>query len=723
MNISSHDIFNAIPLSSMSEFSPSTLNKFAKLNLHNLYDVLFNLPFRYEDRTYIASGNNLPEDNVPCYYLLTVSAPPKIKPKVTEISAYDHEHNNFKILLFHANQYLLKRFMPGTLLLAWGQCKVDNFGPVHKLVLSHPEFTFLDPDDQIKLNTMLSPIYHLTAGIKQHQMRALSYMTLRLLSSYPLTEYLPSQLNPYDMSLSQALLTCHNPPVREDHGKVSLEALPSFQRICYEELVAYKLCILELKARQHHKQALPLIPNEKSHLKLLGTLPFEPTNAQKRVYQEIIDDCLSSKAMSRLVHGDVGSGKTLVAAMVIEQFATQGLQSALLAPTELLAQQHQRKLSELFAPLGLEVLLVTGNLKKKERDEVFDKAKSGNAKIFVGTHALFQQALNYQNLALVIIDEQHRFGVDQREALLNKAPDNKAAHELLMTATPIPRSMQMALFADTDVSTIDELPKGRSPIKTSIISQDSCPKLIERMGQQARQGNQAYWVCPLVEENELLDATAAKTRWKYLQQQLPDLNIGLLHAQMSEKEKNTTMTEFIQGQIHILVATTIVEVGVDVPNSTVMVIENADRLGLAQLHQLRGRVGRGAKESYCLLMYKPPEEPITSKQEMEQRARARERLEIMCSTTNGFEIANKDLQMRGAGEFFGSHQAGKEKFRFADLNRDYDLLTNANIASEFIFHHKLMSCACELILRWFPSVLAESNGVPSQSMQDALAKR
>lgn len=714
--------FIATPLSGISELSVNTLKKLEKLKLRTCYDLLFNLPFRYEDRTYIGSANNLPEDNIPCYFLLTVASAPLIKPRVTEIKAYDHEHNNFKIVLFHTNKYLLKRFIPGTLFLAWGTCRMNNFGHIPKPVLNHPEFTFIDDLDHLELSTLLTPVYHLTSGVNQGMIRKITYLALRLLANYPLDEHLPTELNPYGMDLSTALLTCHNPPARPDHGAVPLEALPSFQRICYEELVAYKLCILELKARQHNKPALTITPNEKSHNKLLSTLPFEPTHAQQRVYQEIIGDCTKSKAMNRLVHGDVGSGKTLVAAMVIEQFASQGLQTAMLAPTELLAQQHQRKLSEIFEPLGLEVVLVTGNLKKKERDAICTKAQRGQAKIFVGTHALFQQALNYQNLALVIVDEQHRFGVDQREALLNKAPYDKAAHELLMTATPIPRSLQMALYADTDVSTIDELPKGRSPIKTSVISYENMDKLIERLGMQAHQGNQSYWVCPLVEENEKLDASAAKTRWNYIQQRLPDLKIGLLHAQMSEKEKNATMADFIKGEIHILVATTIVEVGVDVPNSTVMVIENADRLGLAQLHQLRGRVGRGSKESFCLLMYKQPSEPSANKQEEERRQRAIKRLEIMCRTTNGFEIANQDLQMRGAGEFFGTHQAGKENFRFADLNRDYDLITNANRSAEHIFKSGMMEQARDLILRWFPSVLNESNGQPSGAMQEVLAK-
>lgn len=705
--------FIATPLSSIKGVAEQTIKKLARLNLHNIYDLLLNLPFRYEDRTYIGSANSTPEENVPCYLLLTITEPPRIKQKVTEIYAQDHENTRVKIVFFRASPFVLKMLSPGTTIMTWGHLRFDTFTGYPKPVLTHPEFKVIE-GSEIELPVCLSPVYHLTAGLSQDRMREITNVALMLLARHPLDEYLPRTLNRYSMDLTEALIDTHNPVPREDHGLVMLEALPGYQRICYEELVAYKLSILELKARQYSRNAPVIAMNEQSHRHLLSTLPFEPTEAQSRVFREIMADCTSDKAMSRLVHGDVGSGKTLVAAMVMEQFAANGLQCAMLAPTELLARQHQRKISEFFEPLGYEVALVTGTLKKKERDEIFKKALSGEIKIFVGTHALFQKGMEYQHLALAIVDEQHRFGVDQRESLLNKAPAGLAAHELLMTATPIPRSLQQALYSDTDVSTIDTLPKGRSPVTTAVISQERIEQVVERLRAHCSEGNQAYWVCPLVDENELLDSTSAKKRFAELEKQLPEMKIGLLHAQMKDKEKTTTMEGFLSGEINILVATTIVEVGVDVPNATVIVIESADKLGLAQLHQLRGRVGRGTKPSFCLLIHQnfPPAQ---NAQEEERHQRALKRLEIMRSTTNGFEIANQDLLMRGPGEFFGTSQAGKENFRFADLNRDYDLVGDAQHAAHEIYRND-MNSAFNLIMRWFPDVLDPSNGEPSAAM-------
>ncbi len=721
--------FIATPVNSLHGVAEQTLSKLSKLELRNFYDVILNLPFRYEDRTYIQSLATPRLEDTPCNILLTIASAPRVKAKVTEFTAQDHEGTRCKLVFFHASQFMLKRLTIGTVLLAWGHIKVDQYATSYaqrhggkdqvKLVITHPEIQFIE-DGTVTLPTKLSPIYHLTAGLHQNRMRDITEVVLMSLVRHPLSELLPVFLNPYHMTLTEALLYTHNPEPRADHGEVLLEALPSFQRICFEELVAYKLCILELKARQVSKNATAVPYNDQAHQQLLQSLPFTPTSAQSRVFEEIMGDCAKNKAMNRLVHGDVGSGKTLVAAMVMLQFAASNLQAVLLAPTELLAQQHQRKLSELFAPLGIEVVLVSGTLKKKERDEVIKKAKSGSAKIFVGTHALFQKAIEYQHLALVIVDEQHRFGVDQREALLNKAPENEAAHELLMTATPIPRSLQQALFSDTDVSTIDVLPQGRSPITTALIMQDRYLEVVERLKVHCADGNQAYWVCPLVEENEVIDATSAKKRYEDLCANLPSLKVGLLHAQMSEKAKNTVMAEFIAGEVQVLVATTIVEVGVDVPNATVMVIENAERLGLAQLHQLRGRVGRGSKPSFCLLLYhNRNSEEIKN---IEQYERGIKRLEIMRSTTNGFEIANQDLIMRGPGEFFGTNQAGKENFRFADLNRDYDLIDNAQKAAHQIFAEDAATSR-NLIMRWFPEVLDQANGQASAMMSAAIDKK
>ncbi len=702
--------FIATPLSTVKGVGEQTLTKLGRLGLHNLYDLILNLPFRFEDRTYIRSVASNPEENVPCALLLTITGAPRQKPKLVEVPAQDHEGTGIKIVFFHVSSFILKRLEVGTTVLAWGTVNKSYYGHSLQVSIRHPELSFIN-SNEIEMPARLSPVYHLTAGLSQNQMRQLEQLAIDILARHPLEEYLPLTLNPYESDLTQALIETHNPEPAPDHSIVPVEALRSFQRICFEELVAYKLSILELKARQNTKAAPALTLDRKAQARLIASLPFTPTPAQLRVFEEIMADCTKTQAMNRLVHGDVGSGKTLVAAMAILQFAQNGLQSALLAPTELLAKQHHKKLSDLFAPLNIEVGLVLGSLKKKERTALLESAADGSVKVFVGTHALFQQALHYQNLSLVIVDEQHRFGVDQREALLNKAPAEHSAHELLMTATPIPRSLQLALTDDCDISTIDMMPQGRTPIATSVIAHDKVGKIIERLRVHCGQGNQAYWVCPLIEDTEMVETGSAKKRYSELQEALPELKVGLLHAQMSEKAKNETMEQFVRGELNILVATTIVEVGVDVPNATVIVIENADRMGLAQLHQLRGRVGRGSKPSFCLLMYQDivTEDP----QLLERKERAHQRLEVMRTTTNGFEIANQDLLMRGPGEFFGAQQTGKENFRFADLNRDYDLIPSAHKAAHAIFQHD-PQCMRNLILRWFPAVLNPDNG-PSSS--------
>ena len=624
-------------VSSINGVAEQTCKKLDKLGLFTFYDLIFNLPFRYEDRTYIQALKQPRSIEDPCNVLLTITSEPVERRKTVEFSACDHEGTKCKIIFFHAAPFIIENLKIGTTVLAWGKIKISVFNGYTNRSIVHPQIDFIN------------------------------------------------------------------------EGMISLllPNLNSFKRICFEELVAYMLCIMSLRAQQKSKNATPIELKEETHQKLLSTLPFTPTAAQDRVFHEIMQDCGTDNAMNRLVHGDVGSGKTLVAAMVMLQVAANGYQAALLAPTELLAQQHQQKLGQFFAPLGIEVALITGSMKKKERDTVFAQAESGSVKIFVGTHALFQKNIHYQHLALVIIDEQHRFGVDQREALLNKAPPELSAHELLMTATPIPRSLQQALFADTAVSTIDMLPQGRSPIITAVLSQSRDREVIERLRYFCSQGNQAYWVCPLIEENEVLDATSAKERYQTLNALLPELRIGLLHAQLKEKEKNDTMRQFMSGELNILVATTIIEVGVDVPNATVMVIESADRLGLAQLHQLRGRVGRGNKQSFCLLLHRDPPDPnIATPVEMERFDRAMARMQIMRTSTNGFEIANEDLRMRGAGEFFGTNQTGKENFRFADFNRDCFMLPQAKDAAKKLFGID-QATTKKLIWRWFPAVLDE----------------
>lgn len=707
----------ATPLTVLQGVADRTLEKLARLNLFNIHDMIFNLPFRYEDRTYIQALSAPHSEDTSCNVLLTINSGPIIKPKYVEFKTQDYEGTPCRLIFFHASEYFLRNFTAGSSLVAWGKVKTSFFNGTPSYQMSHPQVTFVT-GQEIVLPNLMSPVYHLTAGLSQERMRELMETVLSILVRNPIEEVLPSELNPYNTSLTEALLITHNPPPRLNHGEVQRDALPSFQRLCFEELVAYQLCILELKARQSSKPAPAITFNEQMQQKFLDSLPFAPTKAQSRVFAEIMEDLKKDHAMNRLVHGDVGSGKTLVAAMSMLQVAANGMQAAMLAPTELLAKQHHAKLSALFAPVGFKVDLVIGSLKKKERETVFADAKSGEVKIFVGTHSLFQQAIHYQNLALAIVDEQHRFGVDQREALLNKSPAELAAHELLMTATPIPRSLQQTLQFNADVSTIDMLPAGRSPIVTAMIFQDRIQEVVARLRDHCSQGNQAYWVCPLVEDNEVLDATSAKERFKQLCHDLPEFKIGMLHAQMKEKEQNQVMEDFLNDEVTILVATTIVEVGVDVPNATVIVIENAERLGLAQLHQLRGRVGRGTKPSFCLLMHKGAPDPRTTPApEIERYERGMQRLMVLRDTLNGFEIANEDLKMRGPGETFGTNQAGKENFRFADIERDSDIMPQAQFVARKIFGVN-KKVTRELILRWFPEVLDLDNGANSEATRE-----
>lgn len=691
------NFFSSMQLTLLSGVADQTISKLNKLKIFNFYDLIFNLPFRYEDRTYFQSLEDSKEEGTPCNLLLTIMSPPKSRSKITEYAAVDHTGARCKIVFFHMQPYIRNCLEVGVQIICYSQVRLDTFGMVPIPSIQQPDFRIAE--EPIMLPTKLSPVYHLTAGITQHRMRLWQEHALSMLADYQLDEVLPSTVNPYGLTLTEAILITHNPEPRSDHGHVYLDSLPSFQRICFEELVAYRLCILELKKLQGDKLAQKVVFDESINNRFLETLPFTPTNAQMRVVNEIMQDVNKEKAMSRLVNGDVGSGKTLVAAMVILQFASINKQCAMLAPTEILAKQHYSKLSKLFEPLGVEVVLVSGSLKKKEKNIAFEKAKEGTAKVFVGTHALFQKDIVYKNLALVIIDEQHRFGVGQREALLSKSPEGLSAHELLMTATPIPRSLQQALFSDTDVSNIDEMPVGRTPITTAKINMERCDEVVARLKEHCLEnGNQAYWVCPLVEESEIFTTGSARKRFESLKELLPELKIGLLHAQLSEREKNAVMESFINNETQILVATTIVEVGVDVPNATVIVIENAERLGLAQLHQLRGRVGRGSKPSFCILLFN-----MVNKHD-EIYERGMERLDIMRTCSNGFEIANKDLQMRGAGEYFGDNQAGEENLRFADLNRDHDLLESSRNAAIEIFENYPKQTKL-LIERWFPYVL------------------
>ena len=475
--------------------------------------------------------------------------------------------------------------------------------------------------------------------------------------------------------------------------KYVLEFSPSFKRICFEELIAYQLTLLSLKRRNEINLSREIKVNQDGIDSFIKSLPFSLTNAQLRSFNEISADMEKDKPMVRLLHGDVGSGKTMVAVLSMLDVFFAGFQSVLLAPTELLANQHFDKVNALLEPLNVKCVLLTSSVKGTKREAALKAIADGSAHVIIGTHAVFQAEVTYKNLALAIIDEQHRFGIDQRVALLHKAPIGLTLHQLVMTATPIPRTLQLALFSDLDVSKLDELPQGRKPITTAVMSDEKKGQIVNRLKEVCSKGTQVYWVCPNIEESEDETANVTET-YKYLKKSLPNLKIGLVHGQLSSVDKNKVMKGFLDKKYDILVATTIIEVGVDVPNASIIIIEGADKLGLAQLHQLRGRVGRGAKESFCILVYK--------KNDDVDHDIAMQRLAIMKSTNDGFKIAAEDLKLRGPGEVLGQKQKGFDLFRVVDVNRDIDLIEPArNVALDLIKNDIETSKA--LVKRWFPN--------------------
>lgn len=631
--------FKTISVSTFKNVATHKTMLLSRLGLNNVHDLIFNLPFRYEDRTYVQPMCDLLNEQVilshPCTVICTIiSDNPESNPKTTIFQAQDISGTSFDITFFKCPDFLLGMLLEYSWFIVYGKVTLNTYSD--RLCMVHPEIVPLK-NDEFALPSRLTPIYHLTKGIRQESMFHIEDKALQLLAAHPIDELIPPQLNPFKLTLTEALLLTHNPPPMATHECITLEGLESFRRICFEELVAYKIAMLKLHARQDTKlvQAIPF--NDAAHRSFLESLPFEPTRAQSNAFSEILADCDGTHAMSRILNGDVGSGKTLVAAMCMMQCAAAGKQSVLMAPTEILAQQHYQKLAQLFAPFGFGVGLLTGSLKRAEKQELLQKCASGEMQIIIGTHAVFQKSVKYHSLALVIIDEQHRFGVSERESLLDKAPEGYAANELLMTATPIPRSLRMAMFNETKVSILNEMPKGRLPIHTSLLERAHYNKLIERLYAQCKQGEQAYWICPYVEDLENSSVSSVKARQKDLQDKMPMLSIGLIHGKMSEKEKNTVMADFASGKHQILVATVIVEVGVDVPNASIIIIEDPQTMGLSQLHQLRGRVGRGTKQSFCLLLYRKDE--LNKNKNISRQTKKRQ--EVKTERAIGLELANQ----------------------------------------------------------------------------------
>ena len=664
--------------------------KLAKIGIKTLQDLLFHLPLRYQDRTRITPIGSL-QFGMDAVIEGQVAGVDVAMSRRRSLVCKIKDGTGFITLrFFHFSAAQKNSLKKGSTVRCFGEPRRG----AHGLELYHPEYKVLNEDNPAPVEETLTPIYPATEGLTQLRIRGLCQQALKFLN-YPeaLQEWLPEPLRrPHNLwQLTDAVRFLHHPPPDADVFQIMEGLHPAQKRLAFEELLAHHLSLQQIRQRVRKQRGLTLPGTGELVDKFLNNLPFTPTGAQQRVAEEIRKDLSSEAPMLRLVQGDVGSGKTVVAALAALQAVESKSQAALMAPTEILAEQHYNNFHAWLKPLGITVAWLTGKTKGKKRAEQLELIRSGEAEVVVGTHALFQDDVEFRHLALAIIDEQHRFGVHQRLALREKGQNIGAMpHQLIMTATPIPRTLAMSAYADLDLSVIDELPPGRTPVNTIVIGDDRRPQVIERVRAACLEGRQAYWVCTLIEESEALQCQAAEVTAEELQKTLPDLSIGLIHGRMKPAEKAEVMSAFKEGHLHLLVATTVIEVGVDVPNSSLMIIENPERLGLAQLHQLRGRVGRGSVASHCVLMYHPP---------LSQQSK--ERLQVMRDSSDGFVIAEKDLELRGPGEVLGTRQTGLVQFKVADLERDKILLESIKSSAEQLLR-EAPAHAQPLINRWLP---------------------
>jgi ATP-dependent DNA helicase RecG len=659
----------ALPITSLKGVGPKLAAKLERLGLHTVQDALFHLPRRYQDRTRLTPIGRLRPGMeamiVGEIELADVLFRRKRSLVVRVADGTGHVHLRF----FHFNTAQREAFARGRRLRIFGEVR---FGP-SGFEMAHPEYTFLGADEAPSAEQHLTPVYPTTEGLHQLSVRRIAQQAIeRHVDAIP--EWLPSpvlaQLNL--PTLPEALRFVHQPPPGVDVSLLEAGRHPAQQRLVFEELLAHHLSLRRLRAQLETQRAPAIAVSGKLVGQLLATLPFKLTGAQQRVLDEIVRDLARPHPMQRLVQGDVGSGKTIVAATASLYAVEAQLQVAVMAPTELLAEQHLRNFSHWLTPIGIEVVGLSGKLSTRARQAALEAIGSGRAAVAVGTQALFQEGVEFARLGMIVVDEQHRFGVHQRLQLREKgARDGAFPHQLIMTATPIPRTLAQSLYADLDVSVIDELPPGRKPIETVVVPESRRDEVVARVHGACRAGRQAYWVCSLIDPSEALDAQTATDTADALRAALPDLAIAMVHGRMKPQEKERVMASFKEGRVQLLVATTVIEVGVDVPNASLMIIENAERLGLSQLHQLRGRVGRGAAASACVLLYQAPLSEL-----------ARERLAVMRETSDGFQIASRDLEMRGPGEVFGTRQAGMPAFHIADLVRDRRLLPQVQQVAE-----------------------------------------
>ena len=666
---------------------PSLSNKLAKCKINTILDLIFHLPFRYQNRTKITAIKNL-SPNIWSVISGTVCKVEVKTGKRMMLDCYVEDSTGIiklRFFNFHRNQVAILKTSP--LIRAFGEVKLF----ANQFEMVHPEYQIIQQNQPCVVEETLTPIYNSTQGLSQKQLRQLVKQALNNNQNEILQlEWMhEQQLRTHKIpTLHEAIKQLHNPSFNSGQEQLELGTHPALKRLAMDELIAHQLSMQLAREQREALTSHGMQENSQVLQDFLAKLPFQLTNAQYKVYKEISHDLTKLTPMLRLVQGDVGSGKTVVAAMAALTAITNGFQVALMAPTDLLSEQHACKISEWFQAINIKTYRLTGKMPIKQRRETLNALENGDAMFVVGTHALFQKAVKFKQLGLIIIDEQHRFGVEQRKLLQQKGQENYSPHQLLMTATPIPRTLSMTHLAHLDLSIIDELPPGRTPVVTVVMHESKREQIIQRLSSSLNTGQQAYWVCTLIDDSESLTCMAAIATANKLQEQLPAAKIGLIHGRLKSNEKDEIMTAFKNGEINLLVATTVIEVGVDVPNASLMIIDNAERLGLSQLHQLRGRVGRGSKQSHCLLIYQTP-----------LSYHSKERLRVMRETCDGFIIAEKDLELRGPGDVLGTQQTGEQCFKIADIQRDKHLLPNIqNIAREIIHHQPQV--AQKLVHRW-----------------------
>jgi ATP-dependent DNA helicase RecG len=668
------------PVTELKGVGPAVADKLLKLKVVTVQDLLFHFPLRYEDRSRVSKLQNV---NIGDKVILVVTVQNTQvafgKRRQLLITAFD-DLEEITLRLFHFSKSQQSQFQPYTRVQLFGEVRMGRDG----FEMVHPEYKILKPMQSPTIQSRYVPIYPITEGLQQKSLGKIIQQALNLLEQESVAS-LYSGVE--DISISDAIRTMHNPPVETPLSLFETRQHPAFKRLIAEEILSYQISMLQLKRQQKRQTGQAFYTTGVLKNKLLAELPFKLTSAQEKVLVEIEQDIASASPMNRLVQGDVGSGKTLVAALAGLPVIEAGFQVALMAPTEILAEQHFNNFKDYYLSLGIQVKLIVGKQTQKQKKDAYELIAQSEVQMIIGTHAIFQEQVQFHRLGLIIIDEQHRFGVEQRKALLEKGK-SIVPHQLVMTATPIPRTLAMTFYADLDLSVIDELPPGRKPIQTVVLPNEKRDKVVERVSVACKSGRQAYWVCTLIEESETLQCQAAEVTAEKLQLELPHLSIGLVHGKMRPQDKQLEMESFKNGDIDLLVATTVIEVGVDVPNASLMIIENPERLGLSQLHQLRGRVGRGSIDSHCVLMYQAP-----------LSLNGQNRLAVMRDSNDGFVIADEDLKLRGPGEVLGTKQTGDARFKIADLQKDHEWIKPMHLLAQKMII-EAPDKAEQLVARW-----------------------